>query len=458
MDLVLGRGEFDRQRGAFIPWRQENCLLEPTKTDPKQYNILSRPPLVSAHSWGSGPVHGVFSRPGLFGGAIFAVIGDSLYMDGTLLGAIDGSGAVSWAAGIDELAVTRGATAYSYNGTNLQAIAFPDGADVRAVNWMARLFVFVRKDSGRFYWSAQDDARTVDDLSFANAESAQDDLLDIKKSGDVWWLMGENTGEAWVLTGDPDLPWSKVPQRTLNRGVIDTGCAEEIEGTVYFVSNDGMICVIQDAAARISDSALEEKIRQSAAASTFWFQYEGKPLLCIRLDSGTHVLDLALDNQPCVFSTSGRSHWAPKCAVNVGPDPLFGDDTAGTLWEFSEGSTTDCGEVEMSRVFSAGVSGNALRIANVIVTGNTGSTTALTGEAADPILEMRYSRDGGRSFSPWRGARWGAVGDYRRKARFGSCGQFGPPGFLAELRLLACVPFRVGSARANESMAGRGRV
>ena len=456
MDLVIGRGAWDRERGAFPPWRQENCLLEETKTDPKGYNILSRPPLVSFYEWGSGAVHGAIYKPGLFSGAVFAIIGSTLYKDGASLGAIDGTGPAWFAAGNGELCCGRGKTAYSYNGTNLAAISFPDGADVRTGNWMARRFVFVRKGSGRFYWSDLDDGRTIDALSYATAESEQDELYDIVRQGDGWWTLGANTGEFWILTGDADLPWSRISQRITGRGVQDTGCAEEIEGTVYFLSSDGMVCVIQETAVRISDAALEEKIRQSTSGSTFWFQFEGKPLLCIRLDDGTHVIDLAMGNQPALFGTYGRTHWAPKCAVMIGSEPLFGDDTEGVIWRFDEGATTDSGESVFRRVFSAGQAGNALRIANVIVNGNAGSTPAETGTAADPILEMRYSRDGGRTFQPSRGTRWGQKGQYRRQARFGSCGQFGPPGFLAEFTLEACAPLRVASVRANEKMAGRG--
>jgi hypothetical protein len=457
MDLALGRSAWDRQRGAFPPWRQENVLLEETKTDPKGYNILSRPPLAQQYSWGSGPVHGVFSKPGLFNGAKFALSGNTLYRDGVALGTIDGSGPVSWAAGTDELVVARGQSAWSYNGTNLLAIAFPDGADVAAVNWMARRFIFVRKGTGRFYWSEIDDGRTVDGLNFANAESEQDELRDIKKTGDVFWMLGANTGEAWVLTGDPDLPWTRVTQRNLGRGVRATGCAEEIESTLYFLSHDGMVCMIQDAAIRISDTSLEEKLRESATASTFWYQYEGKPIFCIRLDSVTYAIDLALDSQPGIFSTSGRTHWAAQCAINIGPEPLFGDDTTGSLWGFDEASETDSGQAAFARVFSAGAPANSIRIANVIINGNSGATQAETGINSDPVMEMRYSRDGGRTFSPWRGSRWGRKGEYRRHARFGTCGHFRTPGFLAEFRVTACVPLRIAAARANEALSGRGQ-
>lgn len=460
MDLVIGRGAFSRDRGAFVPWRQVNCLLEPTPTDEKQFNLLSRPPLIRAHTRGAGPVQGIFQRDGLFGGAEFTISGGVLYADGAALGAIDGVGPVSWAGGNNELVVTRGAHAYSYNGTDLAQIVFPDAANVRAVHWMAGWFFFIRDGSGKFYWSDLNDGRTIDGLSFATAESSQDNLLDIKKVGDLFWMLGASSGEAWVLTGDPDAPLTRVAQRTLERGVRDTGCAEEIENTVYFLSNDGMVCRIEEAAVRISESGIEEKIRKSATAVAFKFQYEGKVLFCLRLDAGTFALDLSMQNQPIELKTEGRTHWAPFCAVTVGAEAYFGDDTTGTVWKFGTGETTDSGETVFERIWSAGLptSSQPFPVSNVVVDGNSGDTDVLdpTNIAFDPILEMRCSRDSGRTWSPWRATRWGKSGEFWRRARFGSCGMFHPPGFLAELRLQACVPLRVSSVKANEPLSGRG--
>jgi hypothetical protein len=128
MDLVIGRGEWRRKRGSPVPWRQENCLLEQIKTDPKGWNILSRPPLVSYASIGTGPIEGEFQKPGLFNGDKFYVSNGTLYRGAVSIGSLDGSGEVIWAAGIEEIVITRGQSAWSYNGTNLAAVAFPDGA------------------------------------------------------------------------------------------------------------------------------------------------------------------------------------------------------------------------------------------------------------------------------------------------------------------------------------------
>jgi len=460
MDLVIGRGTFRRERGSFVPWRQKNCLLEPTPTDEKQYNLLSRPPLVEAYDWGEGPVYGTFQRDGLFNGDLFAVSGNELYRDGDLIGTIEGGGPVMWAGGNAELVLTRGTIAYSYNGIDLEAIEMPDDFNVRSVNWIAGWFFFLRDGSGRFYWSELNDGRTVDALSFANAESSQDNVLDILKVGDLFWMLGAASGEAWILTGEPELPVTRVAQRTLERGVRDTGCAREVESTVFFVSNDGMVCQIQDAAVRVSESGLEELIENSLLCETFYFTYQGKALFCLRLDGGTFGLDLSLQNQPIELGTYGRTHWAPKCAVNIGAKVYFGDDATGTIWTFGGEDATDSGETLMERIFTAGmpVQSQPVSVFNVIVDGNTGSTkrTDPAEEAANPVMEMRAMRDGGKTFGPWKAARWGAQGDYGRRSRFGACGMFAPPGFLAEFKLLPCIPLRVASVKANEPLSGRG--
>jgi hypothetical protein len=461
MELVIGRGEWRRKRGAPVPWRQENCLLDEVKTDPRGWNILSRPPLVSYASRGAGPIQGAFQKPGLFSGDKFYVSNGHLFREGVDKGAIDGSGEVIWAAGIGELLVTRGASAWSYNGTNLAAVAFPDSAQVNSVHWMARRFVYARKGSGRFYWSALDDGRTIDGFDFANAESEPDELLDIAKMGDLFAMLGANSVETWMLNGDTDLPWTRVSQRTFGRGIFSPGAKAEIAdaNTVYFVSSDGMVCKMAgDAPQRVSDSALEEDIKLASEISVFGYQYEGKPFVVIRLeDVATYVLDLVAGDMPSRFSTQGRANWAPLCAITVNGVPYFGDDTTASVWQFSEGAVTDSGQVEMARYFTGGYpSASNVSIINLLVSGNNGSATVETGESADPILEMRFSRDGGRTWSDWRANRWGRMGEYKRRARFGACGSFSQPGFLAEFRMLACAPLRVERVGANESLAGRG--
>jgi hypothetical protein len=278
--------------------------------------------------------------------------------------------------------------------------------------------------------------------------------------GDLFAMFGANSVETWMLTGDTDLPWTRVSQRTFGRGIYSPGAKAEVAdaNTVYFISSDKMVCKMAgDAPQRVSDSALEEDIQLATSASAFFYQFEGKPYVVVRLEGvASYVLDLANGDMPSRFSTFGRVNWAPLCAITINGFPYFGDDSSATVWQFEEGAITDSGQGEMPRYFTAGFpTASVVNVFNVIVDGNHGSATVEVGESADPILEMRTSRNGGRTWTGWRGTRWGRAGDYQRRSRFGSCGSFSQPGFLAEFRMFACAPLRIERVGANESLAGR---
>lgn len=189
-----------------------------------------------------------------------------------------------------------------------------------------------------------------------------------------------------------------------------------------------------------------------------WF-YEGHLVICVQIDQGTWGFDIT-SQQWFELQTHGRPNWAAQCTTQVGSEPLFGDGTNGSVWRFGEpnGLNVDADAAGFPRIFSAGApSATSLPIFNVLVDGNSGATEDEIGLAADPMMEMRYSRDGGRTWSSWRSTRWGRKGHYRRQARFGSCGHFEAPGVLMEFRMSSHAPLRVDAVRVNESLAGRGR-
>jgi hypothetical protein len=460
MELALARGSSERENGNFPPLALVNMLAEPSMSDPEGVSLLSRPPMVEFASIGAGPINGTYQRPGLFGGDLFTVSGNTLYRSGIAIGAINGSGPVSWASSRTELVLTRGQSAWSFNGTNLAAVVFPDGANVRAVGFVAGLFLYARSGSDRWYWSALNDGRTIDGLDFATAESEPDELYDLKIIGDNLYLLGANSGEVWVLTGNTNLPFSRVIQRNLGRGVQGPGCAEVMDNTLIFIGSDAIVWRMEEVARRISDHALEEKIRTSSAGQCFHWLFEGHLVFTVRLDQGTWGFDISAGRW-VELRTFSRENWAAICSTQVGSEPLFGDSETGTVWQFGEldGTNEDAGEVAFERMFTAGapLKSQPQPIANVLVDGNEGATQAESGQGSDPSLEMRYSRNGGRSWSGWRSSRFGAKGEFRRLARYVQCGFFDPPGALLQFRMTDPAPLRVSSVRINESLAGRGR-
>lgn len=453
--ILYGLAAYRRDNGNLPEFKLENMFVERTPSAEAGVTLLSRPGLLASTTCGAGPVQGVFSQKGTLGGALFVVSGGGLYKDGALLGAIDGTGPASFAASASEVVVTLGASAWSYNGTDLAAIAFPDSASVTAVAFIAGLFVFVRAGSHKFYWSAVLNARSIDALDFASAESSPDELLDVKVIGDTILFCGQGTIEAWMPTGGLNLPFSRIQQRIYRKGVIATGCAQEHDNALAWVGSDGMVYRSGEVPERLSDHGIEERIEQSTTVSTFSFVYEGHNFFCIRLDSGTFARDAATQ-QWSEFKSYGRSKFRAQCATTEGRVVTLGDDETGTLWTLSGHKD---GADPVVRLFTAAfpLKGGGVTVDNLNVEANTGRTQLLTGQGSDPVLEMRSSRDAGGQWTEWRPAALGQQGQYRTLTRYRRLGMFDAPGAMFEFRCSDPVPLRVSGVTANEPGGGRSR-
>jgi hypothetical protein len=450
-DLVIPKGAYNRANGNLPPFELVNMLAEETPSAKGGVSLLSFPGLSSLETRGSGPIRGTFRRSDIFGGATFTVSGSTLYMDGTSLGTIDGTGPVRWASSNLELVVTRGARAWSYNGTNLVAITFPDSAHVTAVTFLAGLFLFARAGSRKFYWSAVDDARTIDALDFASAESAPDYLLDLIALGDTLYLGGKEKIEAWYVTGDGSLPFLKISQRTTTKGVAATGCMAELDNALHFIGSDRVVYRMAEVPVRISNHGIEEQLAGSASFAAFSFYWQGHAILMVRLSASSWGYD-STTQQWHERRTNG-TNWRAACACQQADGtPLFGSDSTGDL--FIHGGWADASDA-LSREFTAAVPLTSTQILDTIeIECNTGQTDDLT---LSPVIEMRRSRDGGNTWSPWRSASLGGTGQYRARSKWRRNGSFDAPGAMLHFRVTDPVSFRVSSAFSGESSAGRPR-
>ncbi len=453
--IKFGSNTYRRDRGWLPEWRLVNMFMEATPSAENGVVLMSRQPLGITATVGTGPITGIFSQPGTFSGDLFVVSGGTLYRAGVSLGAIDGTGPVSFAASGTEVLVTAGATLYSYNGTNFQAVVFPDTANVRAITFISGHFVAARDGSHKFYWSAQLDGRSWDGLDFASAESEPDNLLDAVAMRGNLYLMGQSSIEPWYYTGALDLPFSLIQQRLFPKGVRETGCAIEMDNSLLFLGSDAIFYRTADVAERLSDHGIEERIAASATSAVFGFIYEGHSHAVIRLDTETVAIDLAT-NQWWELETYGRTNFAGRCATMQGEAVLFGDDATGTVLTFDN----DFGdEATLVREFTAAfpIKGGVARVDNLIVDASSGRTTLLEGQGMDPMLEMASSRDAGATWGIYRQARLGRQGEYRTKTRWTRCGMFDAPGAMFKFRLSDPVGLRVSNVYINEPGGGRSR-
>lgn len=456
-DLILSSGVRRRERGNFREAELLNMYLEPDPTAPDGFARISRPGLGTRTTVGTGPIYGLFTRRGVFDDDLFAISGAYLFRGADSLGGIDGDGAASFAASGIEVVTTRGARAWSYDGTDLADIAFPDDADVTAVAFLGGYHFFIKSGTHTFYWGASLDARTIDGLDFASAESEPDELLDVYVVNDSLWFMGKESVEAWQLTGDADQVVARIEGLLLKKGIIATGCACEADNSLFWWGHDNMIYRgAQGVPQRVSDNTIEEILAASVEKDMFSFTYEGHVFVCVRTDEGTFGLDVSVPTGGwCELGTYQRDNWRAVHAATPGGELVFGSDEDGRIFEFQNDNWDD--DTYLERKFSAtfDLNGGAVVVNSISIVGNPGETPLLSGEGSEPQVEFRASRDNGKRFGDWRQAPLGAQGKYRQRIEKRRWGLYDRQGGVFQFRCTDPVPFRASRVYANEPSGGK---
>lgn len=442
MKLPYGTSAYQRVRGNLPSLELVNMFVE--QSNSQGVILQSRKALLQVADVGSGPVRATLAEDGVFSGDRFTLSGTSFYRGTTLLGTVAGDGVASIAANETEVLICAGAGIYSYNGTAFAAVTFPDSADVTAIAYNAGYFFALRSGTGQWYFSAVEDGRTWDALDFATAENEPDQLLDLVFLDGVLILAGTNSIEFWGATGDADLPYSPIQQRVFEQGIIATGCIAVVDNTFYWIGRDKITYRNGDVPQAIADDGIVEKAADSDTFRLYVLEDERHKFLCQRHDANTMVYDVTTQ-QWCEFKSYGRDNFRATGG--------FGDDETGKIWSFSG---YDEGPIE--RLFMAGsVLEQAVQIDNLRMVCEVGTTPNLTGDYAEPVIEMAYSDDAGNTFSEFEAESIGQQGQYRQRVEWRALGMFDDPGVLFKFRITDPVSFRVSGVGVNEATGGRSR-
>lgn len=115
--------------------------------------------------------------------------------------------------------------------------------------------------NGRFWWIEPGET-SIDPLNFATAERAPDPISGVVVFVDQYWLPGSNTTEVWYFTGDPDAPTRRLQGVSFNRGTWE-GTALQVKESMVIVDSDGGVFQIAGGLKRISNPAIEQRIREA---------------------------------------------------------------------------------------------------------------------------------------------------------------------------------------------------
>jgi hypothetical protein len=282
-------------------------------------------------------------------------------------------------------------------------------------------------------------------LNFATAESTADNLIDGVFVDDALILGGTETIEFWPNTNDANLPFQPMQGRVFTRGVKATGCMVNFDSSFAWIGDDNVVYTNGPKPVPLSDQGLEEKIEASTTWRLFTFRLEGSEFLGLRVDAGTWVLN-SRSGLWSEMRSYGQDNWIPQCWAGG----VFGSSLDGKTLEFNTTHSDLGGELERRFNFGEPLDGGGEIISRLNLLCNPGQTPYLSGQYADPRIEMRLSRDGGQRWGDWKTRTLGAQGQYRKRVEWRACGMASAPGLFGEMRCTDPVPLRVSGVTVNE--------
>lgn len=427
--------------------RLVNLYVESVPQGKDQAVLLPRPALRKRSQVGNGPINGIYQQSNIAGNSLFVLSGQTLYSGATLLGTVDGSGVVQFAGADGAALLTNGASLYRSDGTAFAKVAFPDNAGVSGIVYLAGYAIASRSDSRRLYFTL--DTTTWDGLDYVSAEQSTESIVGISVLVDQLMVFCKRHTEIFYVTGDADAPIQRLQGRLFDKGAKTKESIARMDNTVFWVGHDNIVYRADNQPARVSDHGIEELISKSQTAVAWTYPWQGHLFYVLQLDNTTVAYDAATKEWH-ELASYGKPRWTGRIGFYALDGMIVGDESDGTLYSLDENQYADQYE-NIVREWTAIVEGPAFIDNLTVDISNADNTTA------GGTLEMRTSRDNGKTWLPYRQQNLGGPGETRARGIFRRCGMVDQTGMVIGFRLSSAVASRISSIKVNDIGGGRSR-
>jgi hypothetical protein len=414
--------------------RMVNLFPEVVPEAGKEPAFLQRAPglrLLTTLGIGAQEVRGLWS----FGNFMYAVCGSTLYKldtsyTATTLGTIAGTGPVSMSDNGIQLFVAANGPSYIYNAnTNVFAqINDPDFPGAVTVGYLDGYFVFNEPNSQKIWVTALLDGTSVDPLDFASAEGSPDGVVGLIVDHREVWVYGTNSVEVWYDAGTADFPLQRI-QGAFN----EIGCAAaysiaKMDSGVFWLGKDargqGIVYRANGyTGQRISTHAVEWHIQQYGDLSNtigYTYQQDGHSfyVLIFPQANTTWVYDAATQawHERAGWNNGSFTRHRSNCQVAFNNEVIVGDYANGNLYAFDLDVYADNGQIQRwLRSWRALPTGqnNLKRTAHHSLQLDCETGVGLNiGQGSDPEVMLRWSDDGGHTWSSEHWKKMGKIGEY----------------------------------------------
>ena len=461
---------------ALPSTRTINAYVEPTEAGPTKAARISRPGLTPWNTVGLGPILRTYQNPGIFNGDPFFVSQGQFYRSTSLLGSVPFSNQPRMAATITQLALVVAGALYGYDGTTFAQVQFFDDqrllpAFSTGVAVLTNIFVFPVAGTTEYFWSKAGDATSINALNFASATTTPDPIAEVcVLSDELYFLKQANGTEIWdynpitdPTTGQITQPFQLSQGRTWIRGTPAQGSVvPKIDNAIIWVGDDLEVYRSGFVPEKISTPMIDDRLRAAkdtiGETTAFGLGIEGHWLYVMNLPGigESYAYDCATKlwaqwgTRTDPFARPWHVHW--RLCSGSGRDDLRQRCTvqqpASTCWMWRATSTGRSRGRSLSRRRHLGAARHK-RLNNVSLACVQGVGT----NTDNPLVYMRLSNDGGRTFTTWMQGNLGLAGQYTFKAVWRNLGVIQQPGVLMEFAVWADYPVTIEGGAWNIARA-----
>jgi hypothetical protein len=451
--------------------RMVNLFPEIVPEAGKEPAFLNRAPgLKLLNTIGTGPVRGLWAFSSSDSSA-FVVSGTQLYKINTsyvatLIGTVAGTGPVSMADNGTQLFIAANGPSYIYNNnTNaFGQITDPDFPGAVTVCYLDGYFVFNEPNSQKLWVTALLDGTSIDPLEFASTEGSPDGLIAVAANFREVWAFGTNSIEVWYDSGATDYPLQRIQGAFNELGCAAPYSVAKMDNGLFWLGRDrrgqGIVYRANGyAGVRISTHAVEWQIQQYADMSdaiAYTYQQDGHSFYVLVFPSAntTWVYDAATQawHERAGFADGNFMRHRSNCQMSFNNKIVVGDFENGNIYAFDLDDFSDNGGIQkwlrswralptgqnnlrrttqhmMQLDCESGVGLNGFVVNETIYLQTEAEDylitesgdyliadqEAIATQGANPQVMLRFSDDGGHTWSNEHWASMGKIGEYYKR-------------------------------------------
>lgn len=433
---ILGSSYVARSVNAAAA-RMVNLFPEIIPEGGKEPAFLSRAPGIKLKvSVGAGPIRGMRE----FGGNLYVVSRDTLYKVDqtytvTTLGAVAGtSGPVGMADNGTQLFVACNGPSFIYNATTGAFSQITDGDFPGAVtvDYLDGFFVFNEPNSQKIWVTSLLNGLSVDPLDFASAEGSPDGVVGVVADHRELWVFGTNSVEVWYNSGGADFPLSRIQGAFNELGCAAPHSITKMDNGVFWLGKDargqGIVYRANGyTGTRVSTHAVEWQIQRYGDMSDaigYAYQQDGHTFYVLTFPSAdaTWVYDAATQawHERAAFSNGEFTRHRGNCQSFFQGEVLVGDYQNGNVYSLDLDTYSDNGAVQKWlrswRAFPTGQNTLKRSAHHSLQLDMEVGVGLSDGQGSDPHVMLRWSDDGGHTWSSEHWTDIGKIGEFHHHA------------------------------------------